>query len=91
MRFVQENKINRLPQEPTARFFIQLWYDMVHRNSLDSHRVRCMDAISILRELQTLISKTALSGIGKDIKRVAEEVLYTLDPDPIILSQFPTS
>lgn len=66
-------------------FFIQAWYSLMHRNTLDSHRVRCMNSINIIQELQKLIR---LRGEGRkvedDISMVAKEALEILELDQII-------
>ena len=66
-------------------FFIQAWYSLMHRNTLDSHRVRCMNSINIIQELQKLIR---LRGEGRkvkdDISMVAKEALEILEIDQII-------
>src|SRR5579859_3732307 len=50
--------MNLLPVRPTAqplavheKFFLEFWFGMTHELSLDSHRVRCLNARSAVREL----------------------------------------
>jgi len=49
------NLLNRQPPTGTflahEKFFLELWYGMTHEASLDSHRVRCLNARTIIREL----------------------------------------
>ncbi len=91
MRIIRESKRVVLPKDSAHRFFIQAWYSLVHRNSLDSHRVRCMNSLNILRELDELIIKTHLPGIFNDIKKAAEEALEILKGDQIIQMHYQRS
>jgi len=75
------------PDNPGQRLFVQLWYSMVHRGSLDSHRVRCMDSLNITRELQTLFSKPP-QKVETDIQRVAGEALQILSADRSLKKHF---
>ena len=88
MRIFKETKSIQLPEDITHRFFIQIWYSLVHRNSLDSHRVRCMNSLNILRENQDLILKENLGDIYEDIRRGAEESLVILSRDKIVSKYF---
>ncbi len=88
MRVIKETRTIKLPDDSTYRFFIQIWYSMVHRNSLDSHRIRCMNSFNILRELNDLIAKQNLLNIKDDIKRVSEETINILERDKIIHRYF---
>jgi hypothetical protein len=47
-----------------------------------------MDSLSILREMQSLLQKTHLAQIGKDIKRAAEEAVYLLEADAVVAKHF---
>lgn len=87
MRIIRENEITKLTLERSERVFIELWYGMVHRNSLDSHRVRCMNSQNILRELSDLLSKT-LPNIGDEVKRVAQEALKIVGEDRVVNEHF---
>lgn len=87
MRIIKESDAVKLPVERSQRIFIELWYGMVHRNSLDSHRVRCMNSMNILRELFDLLSKT-LPKIEEDVKRVAQEALKIIGDDKVINDHF---
>lgn len=88
MRIINDTNLIKLPDDSTCRFFVQIWYSMVHRNSLDSHRVRSMNSLNILRELGDLISKEDLPNILDDIKRAAEEALDIMQKDKIISLHF---
>lgn len=88
MRIIKETKAIQLPEDSIHRFFMQIWYSLVHRNSLDSHRVRYMNSLNILRELHGLILKENLGDIYEDIRRGAEEALAILSRDKIISKYF---
>ena len=87
MRVIKVSAEFVLPDDQAHRLFISCWYSLVHQQSLDSHRVRCMNALNILEELQRLIPK-ALRGIELDIKRSAEEALDILESDPVVKDRF---
>ncbi len=89
MRIIRETKTAHLPEDNACRFFVQIWYSMVHRNSLDSHRVRCMNSLNILNELSTLISRKEFPGIDNDIGIVASEAKSILEKDRIVSGCFP--
>jgi hypothetical protein len=90
MRIIKDSKTIKLPADSTQRFFIQSWFSLVHMNSLDSHRVRCMNTINIIDELMDLISpsKRGLSKIKNEISRVASEAIEIIDNDMIIQEHF---
>jgi hypothetical protein len=88
MRIIKETKYIKLPTVAEERLFIQAWYCMVHRNTMDSHRVRSMNSFNILRELKELTLKQDLSGISNDIKMVSEEALSILYEDKIVTAHF---
>ena len=75
----------------SSLFFIEAWYSLIHHQSLDSHRVRCMNSVNILRELEDLLVKYQLPGfeaVKKDISKVADESLAILNGDPILVKHF---
>lgn len=89
MRIIDErNKQICLPSEEDYRFFAQIWFSMVHRNSLDSHRVRCMNSFNILRELSELLIKPERQGIYDDIKSVAKEALQIIERENSFLHDY---
>lgn len=66
-------------------FFIQAWHSLMHRNTLDSHRVRCMNSVNIIQELQRLIClREKNMKVDRDIQMVASEALEILKSDKII-------
>jgi hypothetical protein len=51
------------------RFFVSCWYNQVHQYSLDSHRVRTMNAVSILNELLRLLEVSHANDNDRAIVR----------------------
>ncbi|TSA43869.1 hypothetical protein D4R49_01750 [bacterium] len=73
------------------RFFAAAWHNMVHKHSLDSHRVRALNPQNGLREL---LRMTHPHASNDDLSMVAAEVMNILSSDPILcLPEFfePTS
>jgi len=84
------NLLNR--QHPTAtlvaheKFFLELWHGMTHEASLDSHRVRCLNARTIIRELDhELRIGRARPEEFQDLCAEAEEILAR---DPLVTKSF---
>src|SRR2546427_7417601 len=79
----------QLPGAPFAaheQFFLELWHGMTHETSLDSHRVRCLNARMILRELdQELRIARAAPEELQEICAEAEEILAR---DPLVRQSF---
>ena len=89
MRILKANTKIKLPDDDVKRFFVQTWYSLMHIKSLDSHRVRCMNALNIIRELRSLIARQGkLPGIEKDIAMVSRESLDILKSDLVIEQHF---
>ncbi|WP_157521834.1 hypothetical protein [Mitsuaria sp. 7] len=61
--------------------FLGAWFNLVHEHSLDSYRVRAMNPLNILRELQRMCEPPADEN---DCKVVAAEALGILDKHPVI-------
>ena len=84
------NLLNR--QHPTGtflaheKFFLELWHGMTHEASLDSHRVRCLNARTIIRELdQELRIGRAKPDEIQDLCAEADEILAR---DPLSANSF---
>jgi len=84
------NLLNR--QHPTGtflpheKFFLELWHGMTHEASLDSHRVRCLNARTIIRELdQELRIGRAKPDEIQDLCAEADEILAR---DPLAANSF---
>ena len=90
MRIIKDSKTITLPANSIQKFFIQSWFSMAHRGSLDSHRVRCMNSVNIIDELIEFLlpPKSKLPGIKDDISRTVTELLEILANDPIIQQHF---
>lgn len=90
MRIIKDSKAIKLPGDSTQRFFIQSWFSMAHKDSLDSHRVRCMNSVNIVDELIEFLSETKskLPRIKDDISRTAAEAFEILAKDPIVQQRF---
>jgi len=90
MRIIKDSKKVDLPNDSTKRFFIQSWFSLAHKDSLDSHRVRCMNSVNIIDELMEFLStpKAKFPGIKDEIARTSAEALKILARDPVIQEQF---
>ncbi|HQH27664.1 MAG TPA: hypothetical protein PLP17_09740, partial [Oligoflexia bacterium] len=84
------NLLNR--EHPTAalaaheKFFLEVWHGMTHELSLDSHRVRCLNARTIIRELdQELQIGRAKPDEFQDLCAEADEILSR---DPLVAGSF---
>ena len=62
-------------------FFVSCWFNMVHRSSLDSYRVRVMNPVNVLREMRAMYSPQADES---DRRRVAEEAMEALRDQPVL-------
>ena len=83
MQLIKSPLFEALPADEIQRFFVETWYNQVHLNSLDSHRVRCMNCRNILRELSELIGKSGQQNVAGDIRKVSSEFLRILDTDTV--------
>lgn len=72
---------NQLTLSERERFFLSAWFNLSHKGSLDSYRVRVMNPINILRELLAMYQPHADES---DRKRVAEEVIEIFSDQPVI-------
>jgi hypothetical protein len=88
------NLLNR--QHPTVallaheRFFLELWFGMTHELSLDSHRVRCLNARTIIRELDQELCIALRTGRLKpdEFQELCAEADDILARDPLVASSF---
>ncbi len=88
MRIFPESMYRQLPSDSSQRFLIQVWYSMLHQNSLDSYRVPCMNPINIVRELRTLMSKTEVLPVHWDIIMCVKETSIILERDHVVKKHF---
>ncbi|MBI4023966.1 MAG: hypothetical protein HY360_03235 [Verrucomicrobia bacterium] len=71
---------------PHEKFFLETWHGMTHELSLDSYRVRCLNARMIIRELdQELRIGRASPEELQDLCAEAEEILGR---DPLVPQSF---
>ncbi len=85
------NLLNReppvAPLPENEKFFLELWHGMTHESSLDSHRVRCLNARTIIRELNEEIQ------IGRarsdDVLALCNEAGEILACDQVVDGSFP--
>lgn len=82
-------------QHPTAplaaheKFFLELWHGLTHETSLDSHRVRCLNARTILRELdQELTIGRITRGRAEECSDLCAEADDILTHAPLVAQSF---
>ncbi len=77
------------PQELTReeKFFLELWHGMTHEFSLDSHRVRCLNARTILRELDAELRACRLAP--EELADLCAEAHAVVVDDPVVSQCFP--
>jgi hypothetical protein len=86
--------MNLLSDKPTPHplaqhelFFLELWFGMTHELSLDSHRVRCLNARSIIREIDHELRAGRLTQ--EDFNEMCAEANEILASDPVAASALP--
>ena len=89
MIIIKPERITSAALSAYEGFFVELWHSMVHRESLDSYRVRCMNPRTIVRELAEELS---LNFKIKDdeIKNLCLEVKYLIEEDPVCTKYYPS-
>lgn len=82
---------NFMPAAFTApqRAFVEAWYSLTNAQSLDSHRVRTLNARLVLRELSE-VCRLVEAGVIKPFHRqgVAEEAAIVLESDLLFQQDF---
>jgi hypothetical protein len=84
------NLLNR--QHPTAtflpheKFFLELWHGMTHELSLDSHRVRCLNARTIIWELNQELRIARMKP--EEYQELCAEADEILTRDPLAAGSF---
>jgi len=81
MRLDQQLNATALGINARQQFFLSAWFNLVHKHSLDSYRVRVMNPLNILRELRRMFDPPAND---EDRKVVALEALDILRDHPVI-------
>src|SRR5688500_8490576 len=74
----------------SQRGFAETWYMLTNVQSLDSHRVRTLNARLVLRELVD-VCRLVEDGLIHCFHResVAQEAVHILENDPIYQARFP--
>ena len=75
------------PFAPSEQFFLELWHSMTHERSLDSHQVRCLNARTIVRELDQELRIGLISQ--EDLAALCAEADETLQRAPLVAQQYP--
>lgn len=91
MRVMIGEKLDAAKLEPHEHFFVELWYGMTHSQSLDTYRVKCMNARTLVRELseELQIGLILTKDNSDQFKAVCTEVGKILASDPVISHQYP--
>lgn len=86
MRFVPENKFSKFTFAPHERLFLDMWHGLTHDRSLDSYRVRCLNARMAVRELHEEIEIGRLDDL--EFQGICQETLSLLEDDLAIKTHF---
>jgi len=86
MRFVPRNEIATARFQPHELLFLDCWYGLTHEKSLDSYRVRCLNARTVVRELCEEVSEGRIDQ--PEFQGLCSESLAILQSDPIIVPAF---
>jgi hypothetical protein len=69
-------------------FFVELWHSMVHAESIDSYRVKCMNPRTLVRELSEEISLN-FNLKEEELQKLCLEVKSFIEPDPVCYKYYP--
>ena len=72
--------------EPIQRFFLDCLFGLTHENSLDSYRVKCLNARTIVRELSEELEIGRLND--PEFKHLCSECTSILEKDFVVQSSF---
>lgn len=86
MRIIAAEKLDAAKLETHERFFVELWYGMTHMRSLDSHRVRCLNVRTIVRELADELRIELIDE--SELDALCEEAREILSKDPVVQRRF---
>lgn len=87
MRFIPDERIRELSLAPQELLFLDCWYSFTHMRSLDSHRVKCLNARTILKELCDEISIGRLEA--PEFADICKETLALLEIDRVVTELAP--
>lgn len=82
MRFVPRTEISIPRFQPHELLFLDCWYGLTHEKSLDSYRVRCLNARSVVRELCDEVTEGRIDQ--PEFQGLCGESLAILQSDPIL-------
>jgi hypothetical protein len=80
LQLLSKTKVSTL--QPHEAFFLELWNEMTHEQSLDSYRVRCLNAHSVVRELAEELRIGRISA--EQLKPLCAETLDIIKADPVL-------
>lgn len=86
MRIINTELFNNVGLNPHQSFFVELWYSMTHLHSLDSYRVKCLNAHTIMRELNEELRIGLVND--EELASLCRETLEILCNDAIINTCF---
>ena len=89
MRFIPAKQLESVALEKHETLFLDCWYGLTHMRSLDSYRVRCLNARTIVREL---CEELAIGRLDEpEFQGICQEALFLLQNDSVISTAFPKS
>ena len=77
-----DKKLNKDLFTSNQRFFLGCWFNMVHPSSLDSHRVKAINPLNALAELQKILNLVIANN--DDIGMIYDETKFVVSSDPIL-------
>jgi hypothetical protein len=86
VRFIQNKKFGAAQFADNERFFLDMWYGLTHARSLDLHRVQCMNARTIVRELHEELCIGRLDD--PEMQGLASDCIVILQTDTIVVQRF---
>ena len=87
MRFIPPDRLKGTRFEPHELFFLDCWYGLTHDKSLDSHRVKCLNARTVIRELSEELEIGRLDD--DEFLAICNEASSILQSDVVLAAAFP--
>jgi len=72
--------------DPHQSYFVEIWYSMTHLHSLDSYRIRCLNAHAMIQELNDEIHIGLVND--DELDALCKETMENLRNDPLIGKHF---